>query len=174
MISAFEATILGFLAGRPCSRYEIMKAFQTTSIYWSGSPGAVYAAITRLEKQGLLQEVDSIGTITFEVTTSGLKALQAFLNVPVPSGKLFLDPVSLRIKIRGLGHLSVTERVHFCQAQLVEINEAKRVITERQQASLQSKINQRLAKLALDQLSLEHELLSTLLIEGLEDDSTFI
>lgn len=173
MISSFEATILGFLSNRPCSRYEIMKAFQTTSIYWSGSPGAVYAAIARLEKQGLLHEGDSTGTKTFEVTADGLRALRAFLKVPIQAGKLLLDPVSLRIKLRGLGHLSVAERVQFCQAQMGEIDEAKRVISQRQKGSLQREINQRLANLALAQLDLEHELLSSLLAEELEDESAF-
>lgn len=171
MISAFEATILGFVLNRPSSRYEIMKAFQDTSFYWSGSPGAVYAAIARLQKRGLLQEGTSSRTKTYEVTTAGRYSLQEFLKVPIPAAKLLLDPVLLRIKLRGLDHLSVAERIHFYQAQIEEIDQAKHIINTKRHLNPQSKISQQLADLALDQINLERELIDGLLSEALMNQS---
>lgn len=159
MISAFEATILGFVSGKPSSRYDLMKAFQNNSMYWSGSPGAVYGAIARLEEKSMLQEMDVTGTKTFEVTDLGLAALRKFMKVPVPAAKLFLDPALLRIKLRGLDHLSDEECRSFLRDQLHELKEAKQVISERRERIIQSEISQDLADLALVQLTLEEELI---------------
>lgn len=168
MITAFEATILGFLTNRQSSRYEIMKAFQTTSFYWSGSPGAVYSAIGRLEQRELLRYVDSEHTKTYEITDLGKKKLQEFLKVPVPATKLLVDPTLLRIKLRGLEHLSTQDGISFCEAQLIELISAKDIVIEKRQLHPHSRISLRLADLALAQLDLEWKLVKELHLEFLD------
>lgn len=166
MISTFEASILGFVSNQASSRYEIMKAFQNVSIFWSGSPGSVYVAIDRLEKKNMLESLAEEKVKTFEVTPLGLTALHKFIIFPVPAAKLFIDPVSLKVKLRGLNRLPVEKQVHFCQAQLDEFRKAKELIKARRDHRGRKEISEELADLTLAQLGLEEAFIEKLLAEA--------
>ena len=58
--TTLEYALLGLLHQHPQSGYDLRKVLETTALgNYSGSPGAVYPALRRLEKQGLIEgEVD--------------------------------------------------------------------------------------------------------------------
>ena len=53
--STLSLAILGLIAQAPCSGYDVRKVFATTPMgHFSASPGAIYPALKRLEKEGLI------------------------------------------------------------------------------------------------------------------------
>ena len=59
--TSLEHALLGLLHQGPQSGYDLRKIFEMTALgNYSGSPGAIYPALRRLEKRGLVEgEVDS-------------------------------------------------------------------------------------------------------------------
>lgn len=163
MISPFEASLLGYVTSRPSSRYDIMKGVQNQIIYWAGSPGAVYSAIERLEKKGMLEEVDSPAIKTYQITNFGSEILANFLLTPILAPKLLLDPVQLRVKLRGATHLDPAKQHVFYQQQQVEIEKAIAMVKERRMGNFGQQITQELSDLVIEQLKLEANLLSRLI-----------
>jgi DNA-binding PadR family transcriptional regulator len=81
--------LLGLLHDKPQSGYSLRKLFLTSPIgHFSDSPGSIYPALRRLERDGLIA-----GTIenpkslrprqVFRVTRAGLARLKAWLSTPV-------------------------------------------------------------------------------------------
>lgn len=170
MISAFEASLLGYISSRPSSRYDIMKGIQHQIVYWAGSPGAVYSAIGRLETKGMLQEVEGAGTKIFEITPYGYTTLKDFLTSPVSASKLLLDPVMLRVKLRGLAHLGAADRIAFYQIQKKEITKAKNRVGARRTGVFGMAITETLSDLIIAQLGLEEDLINQLLADDLANN----
>lgn len=173
LLSAFEATILGFLSVNPSSRYEVMKAVQNQSLYWTGSPGAVYSALERLEKKGMIEETESTGTKIYKATEQGLYSLNLFATEIVNAFKLVLDPVLLRIKLRISLILDPSERVKVYERQLAEFPKAEEFILERRTGNIGRKISQDISDLAIEQLKLEANLIQKLvdeINEGLQSE----
>ena len=168
MMSPFEATLLGIIASKPMSRYEIMKAIQSQSLYWSGSPGAVYSALGRMLEKGLVQELESTNPKVYEITALGMKEGYNFLITPAPAAKLILDPSLVRMKLRGLQEFTEADRIGFYHAQLEEYSKAEKLVVEKQLGYVGKKISQDLSELALEHLRLEANLIKTLLAEELE------
>jgi len=88
-IPSLGYAILGLLHGKPSSGYDLRKIFASTSLgTYSDSPGAIYPALQRLERQGLIR-----GTIEessglrrrqiFRLTREGLAALKHWITRPV-------------------------------------------------------------------------------------------
>lgn len=77
-LTELEGTILGAIRRMPgTTAYAIRRAFMTSlSAEWSGSAGAVYPAIERMQKSGLIQgkaaRADGRGTITLTISPRGL------------------------------------------------------------------------------------------------------
>jgi len=78
--------LLGLLHQKPQSGYDLRKVFASTAMgSFSDSPGAIYPALGRLEKRGLVRGavVDS-ATLrkrrVFKVTAKGMAALKAWLK----------------------------------------------------------------------------------------------
>lgn len=81
---------LGVVAeSQPCSGYAVMKQFQSSSsTYFSGSAGAIYPLLRRLEAAGLIKEDrHKAGTRTrrtYSLTESGSDALASWICAPLP------------------------------------------------------------------------------------------
>lgn len=62
--------------------YKVRKKFEgSKSVEWSGSTGAVYPAIRRLEAERYVRSTsadDARGTLTYELTAKGTRALDAW------------------------------------------------------------------------------------------------
>jgi len=81
--------LLGLLLERPRSGYDLRKVFAQTAMgSFSDSPGAIYPALGRLEKRGLVRGTVEESTSlrkrrVFKVTAKGVAALKAWLRRPV-------------------------------------------------------------------------------------------
>jgi DNA-binding PadR family transcriptional regulator len=81
--------ILGLLQQKPASGYDLRKIFSATSMRtYSDSPGAIYPALARLEKQELIRGTVEEGSglrrrQVFRVTARGLAALRKWITRPV-------------------------------------------------------------------------------------------
>ncbi len=52
-ISTLSLAVLGLIVQRPRSGYDLRKVFSTTPMgHFSSSPGAIYPALIRIEKNG--------------------------------------------------------------------------------------------------------------------------
>jgi DNA-binding PadR family transcriptional regulator len=87
--STLGYALLGLLQQQPMSGYDLRKIFASTAIAtFSDSPGAIYPALRRLEKRGLvLGEVQASTSLrkrrVFRMTPKGLAAFKAWLRKPV-------------------------------------------------------------------------------------------
>ena len=81
-IPALGYALLGMLM-KPSSGYDLRKIFSSTSMKtYSGSPGAIYPALQRLEKQGLIAAKDGVSENRrraryYNLTAKGRKRLTA-------------------------------------------------------------------------------------------------
>jgi DNA-binding PadR family transcriptional regulator len=84
--TALEFALLGLLHQQPRSGYDLRKVFETTAMgSYSGSPGAIYPALRRLERQELIRgEVDSSKELrprkVFQPTAKGKTMLRQWLR----------------------------------------------------------------------------------------------
>ena len=104
-LSLLGYALLGLLHQRPRSGYALRRVFATTPMgTFSDSPGAIYPALGRLERQGLVRgRVESSAGLrqkqTFRLTPPGLAALEEWLARPLTRADVVrgLDDVMLRL-----------------------------------------------------------------------------
>jgi DNA-binding PadR family transcriptional regulator len=96
--------LLGLLNGSPLSGYGVRKIFTETPMgSFSNSPGAIYPALERLEKAGLIrgQVEDSSGLRRrkiFQPTESGTKAFKEWLKRTVTQDDVIHGPDGLMLR----------------------------------------------------------------------------
>jgi len=86
--STLAFALLGLIWQQPQSGYDLRKFFATTPmISFSDSPGAIYPALARLARRGLIRGVadtrDARGRTLFHLTPRGRAAFQKWQNQPV-------------------------------------------------------------------------------------------
>jgi DNA-binding PadR family transcriptional regulator len=87
-IPALGYALLGLLM-KPSSGYDLRKIFSSTSMKtYSGSPGAIYPALQRLQKQGLIRGTVEEGSglrrrQIFRLTPKGTAELKAWITLPI-------------------------------------------------------------------------------------------
>lgn len=92
MLSELEHAVLGVaLVVQPCTAYAARVVFQRSPpVHWSGSAGAIYPLIWRLERGRLLRSAarrgDKRGTRLYRFTDSGVGKLRAWLRPSLPAG----------------------------------------------------------------------------------------
>ena len=85
-LTALGYALLGLIHQQPRSGYGLRKVFATTPMgHYSGSPGAIYPCLGRLEKQGLIEgQVDRKKSLRprkiFRLTHQGLEVLRQWLH----------------------------------------------------------------------------------------------
>lgn len=107
--STLSLAILGLIASRPLSGYDLRKLFRITPMgHFSTSPGAIYPALRRLKQRGLIRgKVKNKGTLRpkqlFEITGDGMKSLRTILSEPITADdiKWNLDRLLLRFAFMG-------------------------------------------------------------------------
>ena len=118
-LSRLEVAILGLVStGAPCTAYWIRKQFRdSASSHFSGSAGAVYPAIRRLEKQrfvrGAGQTTGARKQRDYQLTARGDKALRDWLKPPLPLEDVTYSFDPIRTRVYCLGELSAEERRRF-------------------------------------------------------------
>jgi DNA-binding PadR family transcriptional regulator len=81
--------LLGLLHQQPLSGYDVKKIFASSPMGgFSDSPGAIYPALSRLEKQGLVRsEIEESTGLrrrrVFHITSAGLAALKGWQEMPI-------------------------------------------------------------------------------------------
>jgi DNA-binding PadR family transcriptional regulator len=121
-LTELEACVLGLVSSEgPCTPYHVHHAVGSSpSPHWSGSAGAIYPLITRLERRGLIQTSTvrrgrRVGRLC-RISPAGRRALLAWLGPPFPDwiAALPIDP--LRTRLRFLGALPPQRRRQFVTA----------------------------------------------------------
>lgn len=116
-----EAYILGVIGEQqPCSPYFVHKTFLASpSLFFSGSAGAIYPAINRLEKRGILKSARS-GTRgkpskSLTITAKGEKEYLAWFFDSQKAGDPGFDPLRGRVSMIGAlkskGRMEVFQRL---------------------------------------------------------------
>src|SRR5690606_34290263 len=96
--TTLEYALIGLIRQMPRSGYELRKVFVETAMAgYSGSPGAIYPALRRLEADGLIEGTEQPGgpgrpRREYRLTPAGEAVLQAWLTLPVTR-----DDVALRL-----------------------------------------------------------------------------
>jgi DNA-binding PadR family transcriptional regulator len=97
-LSATAKVILGMLAARPRSGYEIKRLVDSSArFFWTASYGQIYPELKKLEKAGLIAGTDSSQgarqRTTFKLTAAGKRAAHEWISRP---------PEVLEIRDEGL------------------------------------------------------------------------
>jgi DNA-binding PadR family transcriptional regulator len=108
--TALEYALLGLVGQQPQSGYDLRKIFETTAMgSYSGSPGAIYPALKRLEAQGFIEgDVDNTKALRprkiFRLTESGRAVLFEWLSATIEPEDVQrrVDELMLRFAFHGL------------------------------------------------------------------------
>ncbi|MFB3883279.1 MAG: PadR family transcriptional regulator [Armatimonadota bacterium] len=93
-LTIFEYALLGLIGMSPMSGYDVHKVFATTPLaHFSSSPGAIYPALRRLHRRGLLiARLDSAKEARprrlYSLSKAGEQAITAWLHRPVTREEL--------------------------------------------------------------------------------------
>jgi DNA-binding PadR family transcriptional regulator len=136
-MTELESTVLGVVWLRgPCTAYVVRQEFLgSESSYWSGSTGAIYPLLRRLEEGGLIEAVESAWGNTqkkaFSITKKGLAALHEWIGPPFEpwtSAPTF-DPIRTRLSF--LGALTPARRRRWITEALADAEKAWEVFEKR-------------------------------------------
>jgi DNA-binding PadR family transcriptional regulator len=108
--TTLEFAILGLLGLEPRSGYDLLNLFETTAMgNFSSSPGAIYPALGRLEKRGLIEgAVDDSQAMRpkriFRPTADGDRTLRSWLRREITRDDVrrHLDKLLLRFAFHSL------------------------------------------------------------------------
>lgn len=118
-LSHLALITLGVVAEfEPCSGYAVMKSFRvSTSTYFSGSAGAIYPLLRRLEALGLIKaERSKAGSRvrrTYTVTPKGRNLLKSWLMESVLDEDIAFTVDLLRVRVLFFKELSKPQRRAF-------------------------------------------------------------
>jgi len=104
-LSDLEEAVLGVVwLNQPCTAYVVRRCFDASlSAQWSGSAGAIYPVLRRLEEGGLIEstpvEGDARGAREHRLARAGLERLRAWVARPLEGGEAAdSDPVRRRLR----------------------------------------------------------------------------
>jgi DNA-binding PadR family transcriptional regulator len=135
-LSELEGCVLGLVkAAGPCTPYAIRQTFlQSPSAYWSGSAGAIYPLVARLEKRGLIRsQAHREGrrrSRRYSITGAGMRALFKWLGPPFPDWVVGIPADPLRTRLGFFEALPHKQQIEFLKhaeeqvrAQISEVEE---------------------------------------------------
>ncbi|HTJ22163.1 MAG TPA: PadR family transcriptional regulator [Gemmatimonadaceae bacterium] len=100
---ALDYALLGLLARGPASGYDLRKIFQTTALgRYSDSPGSIYPALARLERQGLIDgrtEQSGHRRRVFHLTMRGRHAMTEWIEQPIAVDDLLRDAAIVDLRL---------------------------------------------------------------------------
>jgi len=160
-MTELEGCVLGVVWLRgPCTAYVVRREFLVSdSSHWSGSAGAIYPLLRRLEEQKLIRATEGVwgaGTKkSFAITPKGLAELRGWIGPPLPqwTAKPTFDPVRTRASF--LSALTPARRRRFVDA--ARANVAKEIESTRAKLRAISKTDDPLEYLAARAVLLELE-----------------
>ena len=120
-LTELEGTVLGFIGLKgTCTPYAVRREFLASpSPHWSGSAGAIYPLVTRLEKRGLIRVADRTADgrsgKLYCLTASGRRALRKWIGAPVSLDVAGVPPDPLRNRIEHFPLLTKEEQRAFLE-----------------------------------------------------------
>jgi DNA-binding PadR family transcriptional regulator len=108
--TTLEYALIGLIRQMPRSGYELRKVFVATAMAgYSGSPGAIYPALRRLEADGLIEGTEQPGAPgrprrEYRLTPAGEAVLQEWLALPVTRNDVALRLDELMLRFAFLGY----------------------------------------------------------------------
>lgn len=126
-LSEFEGCVLGHLTRHgPATAYSVRLAFLVSpSSHWSGSAGAVYPLLERLEKRRLVssRKAPRGGRMAwrYAITSAGRARFLAWLRPPFGPDVAGVPPDPLRTRVHFLGVLSRAQRVQMLADALASV-----------------------------------------------------
>lgn len=121
-LSELECFALGLIwQFGPCSPYDVRQHLRNSpSTQWSGSAGAIYPLVRRLERRGLLiSKTESTGRRRrrmYRLTRPGLDALRRWIGPPLAEEAISAVYDPLRSRARYLGLLKPKDRQRWIEA----------------------------------------------------------
>lgn len=118
-LSELEGCVLGYLWKYGASTaYAVRKELlDSPSSHWSGSAGAIYPLLERLERRGVVASSKGArgdrAHWTYELTDAGRDAFMAWLAPPLAYDIISIAPDPLRTRMYFLGALSGARRTAF-------------------------------------------------------------
>ena len=105
----------------PCSPYDVRRHMQRSpSTQWSGSAGAIYPLVQRLERGGLLKGKaltnGKRARKEYAITPRGLKVLKEWIGPPLPDEAVTVTYDPLRSRARFLGVMTPAQRRDWVEA----------------------------------------------------------
>jgi DNA-binding PadR family transcriptional regulator len=120
-VSELEGCVLGVIGlEEPVTAYAVAMVFvKSPSPQWSGSAGAIYPLVQRLQRGKLVRAtkhaVGLRGRSLLSLTPAGRMAFQRWLGPPVSARVGGVPPDSLRTRIRFLGLVSARKQASFLE-----------------------------------------------------------
>lgn len=120
-LTELEHTVLGVVWSRqPCTPYQVRREFtESPSPYWSGSAGAIYPVMARLEAGRLLRSqahaTGSRKSRLYRVTPAGRAVLVRWIGPPIPADVVGVPPDPLRTRIAFSTVLPAARRRRFLE-----------------------------------------------------------
>ena len=134
-IPSLGYALLGLLQ-KPSSGYDLRKVFSSTSMKsYSDSPGAIYPALARLEKAGLIRGAIEEGSgmrrrQVFRLTPKGLSELKQWITRPITREDLIRGPQDIMLRFAFsetvLGPAAAINLLHSLEPALASYIEALR------------------------------------------------
>ncbi len=131
-LSELECFILGLVWKHgPCTAYALRQQLQgSPSTQWSGSAGAIYPLVRRLERAGLLKSRSSgrgmRASLEYTTTSRGEAALKQWIGPPIAPEAMTVSHDPLRSRLRFLSALPPAQRREWAQAALAALDEVEK------------------------------------------------
>src|SRR5262245_60840622 len=123
-LSELEGCVLGHLSRRgPATAYAVRRAFlDSPSSHWSGSAGAVYPLLERLEARGLVRSrkapTGARQAWLYAITPGGRRRLRAWLLPPFSADLVSTPQDPLRTRVHFLSLIPERQRAALFDAAL--------------------------------------------------------
>ncbi len=134
-VTELEAVTLGCVATMgPCTAYKVRRQFQRSpSARFSGSAGAIYPLLKRLEKRGLVAarqaDTGKRPASEYAITRSGRAALRGWLRASLDPQAIAADD-PLRTRMMFLGQLEPAARLEWIDAAEKAVRSQDTLISE--------------------------------------------
>lgn len=150
--TTLEYALLGLIREVPRTGYELRKIFVETAMAgYSGSPGAIYPALRRLEAGGLIAGIARPGGPgrpgrEFRLTPAGEAVLQAWLARPVTRDDVALRLDALMLRFAFLGFADSPDRtLEFLESMEAELEAFHSELEDQLEAIRSAPLHARLA-----------------------------
>lgn len=119
-ITQIDYSILGLLRSNSLSGYAIRKVFETTALgNFSSSPGTIYPALKRLEKQKLI--LKRTENNLFNATPKGIRALDEWIFQPVTRAVISKNPNELLLRFAFMDNTVPKNKKKFLESYKKEL-----------------------------------------------------